>query len=131
MKRPRGQGSKSGLTLIEVVLAVTILGVGLSVLLTAASRCLAVMKVSRKYQEAQWTRGLGELEFPLVEAEDIDDMEVVGHQYPNDFTFLRDVGNDDDEDGLYIVRSKVRWSEHGRDSFEETVRYVWREDEDE
>jgi len=126
----RHHRGRRGLTLIEVVLAVAILSVGLSFLLAAASKCIAVMKVSGKYQRAQWIRGRGELEFPLAEAEELDDMEVEPYEYDNGLSFSREVGDDDDEDGLYVVRTRVSWSEHGRESFEEVVRYVWHPEED-
>ena len=38
-------------------------------LLTGASRCLSLMKRARIYQEALWTLGKGEVDFPLVEIE--------------------------------------------------------------
>jgi len=115
--------------LIEVVLAVAILSVGLSFLLTAATKCIAAMKVAGKYQRAQWIRGRGELEFPLAEAEELEDIEVEPYDYENGLTFSREVGEDEDEDGLFVVKTRVSWSEHGRESFEEVVRYVWYPDE--
>lgn len=125
----RRSTGRRGLTLIEVVLAVAILSVGLSFLLAAASKCIAVMKVSGKYQRAQWVRGRGELEFPLAEAEELEDIEVEPYDYEDGLTFSRTVDEDDDEDGLFVVKTRVSWSEHGRESFEEVVRYVWYPDE--
>ena len=40
---------RRGLTLIEVMLALAILGVGLSVLISTASKCLAVIRQSKNY----------------------------------------------------------------------------------
>ncbi|MFC1452864.1 prepilin-type N-terminal cleavage/methylation domain-containing protein [Verrucomicrobiota bacterium] len=120
-----------GLTLIEVLLAVVILSMGLTMLLTAASRCLAVMKIARNYQTAQWVMGMGELDYPLVVdliEDDIEDLEVEGETYAEDFTFSREVEEKDDEDfddGLYVVRTRVAWSRRGRNASEEKVRYVW------
>jgi prepilin-type N-terminal cleavage/methylation domain-containing protein len=120
----------SGLTLIEVMLAVTILSVGLTVLLTGASRGLAVMKTARNYQTALWTLGLGEVDPPPTVNKDVEELEVEPESYPNGFTFSRTVEKDeetkkDEETGLYIVRTRVAWPGHGGESYEEVVRYVF------
>ena len=119
-----GAPSRSGFTLIEVLLAVVILGVGFAVLLTGVSRCLAVMKTARKYQDAQWVLDLATLEYPMIAGEDPEEMEVDPVEYPDGYTFEREVGEDEDEDGLYVVHSRVTWSERGRHGKEEAVRYV-------
>lgn len=115
---------RCGLTLIEVILAVAILSVGLTVLLTAASRCLAVMKTAKNYQIAQWTLNRGEVDYPLVNTNDVKKLEVDPVSYPGGFTFSRVVEDDEDEDGLFVVRTRVSWSKGDRGSYEETVRYI-------
>jgi prepilin-type N-terminal cleavage/methylation domain-containing protein len=114
----------SGFTLIEVLLAMVILGVGFAVILTGVSQCLAVMKSARKYQDAQWILDLGTMEHPMISGEDPEEMAVDPVEYPDGYTFEREVEEDEDEDGLYVVRSRVTWSERGRHGKEETVRYV-------
>jgi len=115
---------KRGLTLIEVILAVAILSVGMTVLLTAASRCLAVMKTAKNYQIAQWTMNRGEVDYPIVDTNDVRKLEVDPVLYPGGFTFSRVVEDDDDEDGLFVVRARVSWSKGDRESYEEIVRYI-------
>lgn len=120
--------TRTGVTLIEVTIAVAILGAALTILLAGASRCLAVMKASRNYQEAQWTFGRGELDFPLIVSNDIEELEVDPEEYDNGFTFWREVEEKDDEEeneGLYVVTSKIRWTSRGRDAIEEIVQYVF------
>jgi hypothetical protein len=120
-------GSRAGLTLIEVLLAAAILAAGLTALLTGASRCLAVMKRSQQYQTAQWSLNLGELENPLVITNEVDDMAVSPVTFDNGYTYSRDVDEEDteDEDHLYVVRSRVTWAKGGRDFTEEVVRYAY------
>ena len=116
---------KRGFTLIEVLLAAVLLGVGLTVLLVGASRCLAVMQVARYYQEAEWVLGIGDLEHPILPTQEIDDMQVEAERYPNGFTYEREVEQDDeDEDGLHVVRTRVSWAYDDREAFEEVVSYV-------
>jgi len=122
---------RKGLTLIEVLLAVLMLSTGLVVLLTSASRCLAVMKIARDYQTAQWALALGELDYPLSVTNDVKELEVEPFTYPNGLTFSREVEDDEDEDGLFVVRTRVSWPRRGRESQEETVRYVFQKIEEE
>jgi len=112
--------------LIEVLLAAAILGVGLGMLLTGASRCLAALKQARKYQEAQWTLNRGLLDYPLMPTDDVEDWRVSGETYENGLTFSRDVEEEpiEEEDGLFVVRSRVVWWEKGREGREEIVQYV-------
>lgn len=124
--RPRG-----GFTLVEVLLAVVIMSVGLTVLLTATARCLGVMKKAQNYQVALWTLNMGEAEHPIMATNDIKDIDVDSVEYPNGFTYSRKVEEDTDEDGLYAVRSRASWSEKGSESYEEVVGYIFHpEDKD-
>jgi prepilin-type N-terminal cleavage/methylation domain-containing protein len=121
---------KRGLTLIEVILAVTILSLGLSVLLSTAAKCLAVLKMARLYQEAHWVRGMGDLEHPVAEADKPEDIAVDREPFPNGMEYAREVDDDEDEDGLYVVRTRVTWAENEREGSDELVAYVWRPEKD-
>lgn len=121
---------KKGLTLIEVILAVAILGTALTVLLTGAARCLAVMKTAKHYQTAQWALGMGEVEYPLEVEEDIEDLVVEGETYLDKFSFSREVEDDDDEDGLYVVRTRITWARRGGEGYEEVLRYFYYPEEE-
>ena len=126
-------GKNEGMTLIEVMLAVAILGFSFTVLLTAASRCIAAIKQAQIYQQAQWTMAMGEAEFPLMKTNDVENLSAGPETYDNGLTYMREVEDDEDEDGLYVVRSRVSWSSHGTERFEEAVFYIFKpiEDEDE
>jgi prepilin-type N-terminal cleavage/methylation domain-containing protein len=121
---------RNGMTIIEVVLASAILSVALVVLLTGAARCLGVMKLARNYQTARWTMDLGNQEHPMLSTNDVNDLEVAAITYPNGYKYSRTVEDDEDEDGLYIIRTRVSWSDRGREPYEEVVEYVWQKEEE-
>jgi type II secretory pathway pseudopilin PulG len=125
------QKQAEGMTLVEVMLAVTILGLGFAVLLTGASRCLGVVKLARNYQEAQWTFSMGEADHPILETNAVDEIAVAATTYDNGFTYAREVEEDDDEDGLVVVRSRVTWSSRGKEVGEEIVSLLYRPVEEE
>jgi prepilin-type N-terminal cleavage/methylation domain-containing protein len=126
-----GRRGRRGLTLVEVVLAVAILGIGMAVLLTAASRCLAVMRVARNYQEAQWVLGQALADYPLDPTNDVEELVIDEVEIVEGFRFSRDVDEDEDEDGLYVVRSRVTWADRGRQNTEEVLQLVYQPEEEE
>ncbi len=110
-------------------MAAAILSVGLTAILTATSRCLAVISRSREYQEAQWALNRGIAENPFFLAEDIREQEVDAEEYDG-YVFSRQVEDDEDEDGLFLVRSRVTWVRREREFVEEVVQYVYQVLED-
>lgn len=119
-----GKRGEMGMTLIEVMLASTILSVGLAVLLTGASRCMTVIHRAKNYQTAQWTLNIGELEYPMTDTNDVMNLAIGPIEYENGFSFERIVEEDDDEDNLFLVRTKVTWLDRGRSTTEEVIRYM-------
>jgi prepilin-type N-terminal cleavage/methylation domain-containing protein len=125
------QTDRSGFSLIEVVIAAGILGVSLAVLLTAASRCLLVLSIATHYQEAQLVRSQAEVEYPLIVTNELEDIEVPLMTLDNGMTFERVVEEDDeDEDDLYVVTTRVGWSARGVERVDEILQYVYHEDEE-
>lgn len=116
------------------MLAVTILGLGLTALITTASRCLAVVRQAKNYETARHLLGRVELENPLQLEEKIQpgsDEGGFGSEYAG-FRWRRDietVGNE--EDGLFSVTTRVSWSDRGRASQEEIVTYVYAPEKEE
>ena len=114
---------RSGMTLIEVLLATMILGLSFVALLTALSRCLAVIRVAKNFQEAHYVLGTAAVEFPLLrsrveEVDDPGDWEVSGESYDNGFTYTRTV-DDPDIDGdddfrLVRITETVSWETMGK-----------------
>ena len=114
---------KRGFTLIEVLLATMIMSFGLTVLLVGASQCLRTVGAAKYFQHAQLVMGLGEADHPLLATNDVESLAVDGEDYDG-FIFSRAVEEDEDEDGLFVVRTRVSWTDARRKGYEEVVRYV-------
>ncbi|MFU8779669.1 MAG: type II secretion system protein [Kiritimatiellia bacterium] len=109
----------AGMTLVEVLLAIAILGLVLVVILTAVTRCLAVLRVSDDYHRAMWALSMGEAEHPLILGRDStpEDLEVSSVQY-EDITYSRlvedpDVDAPDAELRLLFVTTTLEWEGRG------------------
>jgi type II secretory pathway component PulJ len=120
------------MTLIEVLLALAILTVSAGVLLTAASRCLAVVRTAQNYYEARRILEIAELEHPLLlvkkdKEKDLKPLNLtVGPiEYPRGFTYQRTSERNSDKTDLIIIRNRVTWSAKGRDAFEEVTSYFY------
>ncbi len=118
----------SGMTLIEVMLATVILGTSLVALMMCISVSMRVYSLAYELQKVPWVLGMGEMEYPLYDApEPLEDLVVdPDSQLVDGFTFSRDVEEDEDEDGLYVVRTYVKWGD-AEDEVEEIVRYIYKE----
>lgn len=113
--------NRSGLTLIEALLAIVILGVGILALTEAASRCVAILRLTRNYHTARGILDQGELEYPIVRKKDeILNVEVEPKEYGNGYVFSRTAEENEEMEGLYVLRTTVSWSERGRNG-QETV----------
>ena len=122
--------SKNGLTLIEVLIALVILSVGVSSLMVAMSRCLSVVRTARNREVARGLIMRVDVEYP-IESIDMADMydsgdfdDVEGHEW------FREILEVDPEQrpGLFLVTTRVQWSERGRDAFEEITVYKYAPD---
>jgi len=125
-----GGENQTGMTLIEVMLAVAILGLGLVMMLTAISRCLGVLKISQQYHKAMWALSAGEAKYPLLRKPDMkpDDLAVPADDL-DDIRYERTVADPDkDADGaairLLVVTTKLSWQGRGREQTETIPRYV-------
>ncbi|MDD3276431.1 MAG: prepilin-type N-terminal cleavage/methylation domain-containing protein [Kiritimatiellales bacterium] len=125
---------KRGLTLIEVMLAVVILGIGAGVLLLATARCLSIVVKSQRYSTAQRLIGQVEAEHPLTRAKIEAGIESGTFDDDADYRWEREMTESENENrkGLYAVRTRVSWSDRGRSSFEEvtTWRFIPTEEEE-
>ncbi|MFC1467231.1 prepilin-type N-terminal cleavage/methylation domain-containing protein [Verrucomicrobiota bacterium] len=120
--------AKNGMTLIEVLLAMLILGMSIGALMTNASRCLSVIRKSRQYETARQLIQRIELEYPLDD-EDIFRSETAGNfdEY-EEYRWERGIVAIDEETrpGLFQITTRVYWSDRNRDIYEEltTLRYL-------
>lgn len=119
------------MTLIEVLLAAVLLGISLTVILMGISSCLSVMRAAKRFQEAQWVLGLGELAYPIKATADVmEDVPVSADSgLFEGYSFEREVEEDEDEDGLFVVRTRVFWGSGGPGAAEEVVHLVFEEKE--
>ena len=113
---PRHRGgyrrSRRGLTLIEVLIAVAILSVGAAVLLTATSRCLAVIRAARDYYAARHVMDLVDIEHPILAVkvngqDQILNATLDNLDYPNGFTASRSIERSETYKDLLIVNTRV------------------------
>ena len=128
--------SRSGMTLIEVLLASAILATGLTAILVCLTTCLGMIRASRVVADAQTVLGLGELKYPMRSVEELEDLEIDGDTtIAEGYTFSRHVDekeldDDEEDDGLYVVRVRVSWGSGKEGEYEEVVRLVWMKPED-
>lgn len=122
--------SKKGLTLVEVLIALVILSVGVSSMMVAMSRCLSVVRTARNREVARGLILRVDLENP-IERVDMADMydsgdfdDVEGHEW---FREMLEV-DPEQRPGLFLVTTRVKWSERGRGAFEEITVYKYAPD---
>lgn len=118
---------RSGMTLIEVLMAVFILGVSVTGLLQAMTHCSASFTIARRTQELQGVLDLAEIVHPILFKDDpVNDLAVSDDNSVADgYTFSRECEEDEDEDGLYLVTSTVRKDSGGWGSTLEVQRYIY------
>ncbi|MBT8042879.1 MAG: prepilin-type N-terminal cleavage/methylation domain-containing protein [Kiritimatiellales bacterium] len=122
--------NKRGLTLIEVLIALVILSVGVSSMMVAMSRCLAVVRTARNRNVAHALIHRVDIEFP-IERVDMDEISETGEfEDAPGYTWLRDIVMVDEEErpGLFLVTTRIQWSERGRDAFEEITVFKYAPD---
>lgn len=126
----RLQSGKGGFTLLELMIAVIILGGALTVLYRAIIVNARMVAISRERQEVAYVFSLGELEYPLSKIEDIEEDVPVDpdSSLKEGYTFERVLDEKEDpeegvtDDGLYVVRTIVTWGNGA--NREEVVRYI-------
>ena len=122
--------SSPGFTLVEAVVALAILSIGIFVIVEATSRCLAVIRVSRNYQTARAVLDQGESKFPLQSTNTVSENVVQETELAPGYSFSRELEAVSGEKKLYVVTTRVTWSESGQASAEEVVSYLYFPNED-
>ena len=75
-RRRGGETGRGGFTLLEVLLAVIILGFGLTGILMSMSQSQKMMLSQTELETAQEVMDLGEMAYPLEAVTDVDDLDV-------------------------------------------------------
>lgn len=116
------------------MLALAIVAVGLTAIIAATSRCLSVIAQSRAYETSRHLLARVEVEKPLLLKEKIEpgsDSGTFSGDYYG-YRWTRDVevvGRK--EDGLFLVRTRVYWSERGKENYDEVLTYLYAPEETE
>jgi prepilin-type N-terminal cleavage/methylation domain-containing protein len=118
---------KRGFTLVEVLLALVILSVGVSAMMIAMGQALSVVRTARNREIAQSLIRRIDLDFPiekidleeLTESGTFDDME--GYYWTREILMV----DEEERPGLFLIRSRIDWSERGREAFEEIQVYTY------
>jgi len=128
----RKPASKTGLTLIEVLIALIILSVGVSSMMVAMSRCLAVVRTARNLDVARSLMRQVDIENPIDRKTIEETTEAGDFENAEAYTWSREIFMVDEEErpGLFLVTTRVEWSDRGRDSFEEIITYKYAPDAD-
>ena len=119
------------MTLVEVLLAVVILGIALGGLVEAASRALAVVRQARNYEMARRMLGRVDAENPLRLLDKIQAGQTGGgfQGGPSGWSWTRtleDFGADDvQKEGLFLMTTRVVWGTGERKSMEEVAQYLY------
>ena len=130
-RRARDARRRVGMTLIEVLLAVVILGMALGALIEAASRALAVVRQAANYEMARRMLGCVDAEHPLRLKDEIAAGQESGgfEGGPAGWTWTRtleDFGAEDEEqEGLFKMTTRVFWAQGERKSMEEAVQMLY------
>lgn len=121
------------MTLVEVILAIAILGTAMVALLVASSRCLVVMKIAQRYQGAQWVMGAAEVEYPIDETNKVEDLVVEPREFPGGYEYSRVLDDEpfDEKHSLYLMRIRVKWADRGSETMEEVVRCFYQPEDEE
>ncbi len=129
---------RSGMTLVEVLLAALLLGLGMMSIFTALSRCMRLIQASRDIQKMQLAFDRGNLAHPMADIQSEEDIEKLvveadddlgedleGYVFSRNFD-VKEKPEDDNgfNDHLFTVRTRVSWGE-GDDAREEIVELVW------
>jgi prepilin-type N-terminal cleavage/methylation domain-containing protein len=134
MKNQTHKESVRGMTLIEVLLAIAILGVTLVVMLTAITRCLVVLRVAEDFHKAIWALSAAEADAPMIQKpggkpEDL----TFGPAVYDGITYTRTIEDPDEDDPaanirLLRVTMLMRWEGRGQEQIMRIPMYVTHEE---
>lgn len=119
--------SRSGMTLIEVILATVILSLCTFSLMGGIAASLEIFQASAFVQEAANVLNRGEAEYPMIiETDPEEDLPVSPDSgLVEGWTFERTVDDYESDDGLYVVRTRVVKGDGGTGMEQEYVRLIY------
>ena len=104
-----------------------ILSVGVSSLMMAMSRCLAVVRTARDRNIAQGLIQRIDMDFPIEKVDMAELVEEGEFEDMEGYTWFREIQIVDEEErpGLFLVTLRVQWAERGREAYEEIMMYKY------
>ena len=126
-KRRQRLGARAGLSLIEVMIALVIIGTGISAMILATSRSLAVAHKAQQYESARRLIGQVDLEIP-VDLTEIEEGTKSGRFTGpfRDYAWVRETTLVEPEDlEIYRIRTEVTWTDKGRRVSESVETYLF------
>ena len=124
-----GRASQRGMTLIEVLLALAILGLGLTVLIESAARCLAMARKAKNFETARYLLHRVELEHPLDASQTLTEgVEEGDFEAPYEhFSWRRMlIAAGLDDEPIFEVHTTIFWADGQRESSEETATLIFK-----
>ncbi len=93
----------------------------------AMSRCLAVVRTIRNREISQGLLRRVDLEFPIEKVDMADLTETGEFEDVEGYAWSREIIMVDEEErpGLFLVSTRISWSERGREAFEEINTYEY------
>ena len=127
----RNRKFSRGLSLIEVMLAVVILGIGAGTLMVATARCMSVVVKAHHYSEAHRLILSVNTKQPLSRGEINEGVE--SGTFEEGYRWEREIleSENEDREGLYTIRTRVSWSDRSKTAFEEVITYFYLPPEEE
>lgn len=118
---------RSGMTLLEVLMASVILGLVLVGLMQGMSQCFRAYALARRMQEMQTVLSAAEVVHPMIiDSDPVEDLAVDADNGLRDgYVFERECLEDEDEDDIYLVKSSVTYGSGGPGSEIKTEQYVY------
>lgn len=115
---------QSGMTLFEVMIAFTIAAAALTVLVTAANKCVAGIRKAKLYDDCRILAAEVDRNHPLQLDELEEDSEsgqfdgeYTGYSWQRDVTLF----TEEEDDGVYKVATRILWQSKGQPRSEEFV----------
>ncbi|MBP7274646.1 MAG: hypothetical protein KBA51_00410 [Kiritimatiellae bacterium] len=112
------------MTLIEAIIALTLLATGIVILTTGAAQALSVARIARHYSHAQHLLALVDFEVPVESAYELYTAPESGefNEPFDEYRWIREAEYfGPEEDQLFLVRTRVYWSDRGEETYEEAL----------
>ncbi len=115
-----------GFTLVEAILAVAIMSMTAFSFMALVSRCAGVARRARDYHAAVAVLDKGVLDHPMLWTNEVYDNEVSRTPYgERGYEFERLIEEVEDEEDMFVVRTRAIWTIRGKEFAEEVAGYIY------